>query len=279
MMIFDDIKDSNRNELLAIPFYGWIKNPVETMIRHLMKTGEIINWRNNRYDFLRAFPFDDPHKLFSLTMQYTINSFRLTMIESGKKYGITENQAEADFNYLITNANPRLSCITVMELMITKLLDESFVKGIYIYDPVMTADMKQYLLKTFTTHNDKIFAVEANIKDIIESENPIFTTVYVEDLDMYMDVLQSYGEEELKKYMSDTYYIMPAKSSLTDGAKQMSAAVGILPKDIDVYKYQKFLEGTLKQVNSMVDFLQLKAITLAKPNNGGNNNDNTRTDK
>lgn len=261
MTIFDTIKTDNRDEIIAIPFYGWIKNPIETIIRTLMGTGKYARWIN-KYPFLAAFPVNDPNRFFSLTMQYTLNSFRKALIESGTKNGIEENQIEADFSEMLARADPSLPCITVMELIIKKLLAEDFVKAIYIYEPAMYDTIKKYLAQTFTENINRIYIVESNIKSIIESNDPKFTTIYAEDTEMFMDVLQSYDNETKKKYMSNTYYILPAKSSLTENAKHLSAEMGILPTDSDIFKYQKYLNGTLAQFQSMIDYLQLKAINL-----------------
>lgn len=273
MNVFDDIKESNRNEIIAIPFYGWIKNPVETIIRVLMNTGNYMKWCN-KYPFLRAFPINDQNRLFSMTMQYTMKTFRDALVTSGKNTNIPENVVDANFSEMVNRCDPDLSCMTIMEFMIMKLLKEDFVKAIYVYEPVMTPSIKKYMAKIFTENTDKIYMVETNIKNIIESNDPKFTTVYVEDLDMFMDILQLYDEEARKKYMSDTLYVMPAKSSLTDQAKRMCAEMGVLPTEGDVYRYQKFLESSLMEVGSGVNFLQLKAINITN-NNGGNHNDIT----
>lgn len=263
MNVFDSIKEPNRDEILAIPFYGWLKNPVETMIRYAMSTGKYSNWRI-KYPFLNRFPIDDALRLFSVTMQYTINSFRKAMIESGKEKGIEEKQADADFNELFMNADPSKSSSTIMEVMLMKLLTEDFVKAIYIYEPAMNNSVKDYLSKVFTNDTDRIYLVEGNVRQIIESDNPKFTTIYVEDLDLFMDLLQLYTEEELQKYMAETFYILPAKSSLTDHAKELSATMGIMPTGEDAFRYKKFIDGTLVKVKSGADFFQLKAISIEK---------------
>jgi hypothetical protein len=266
MTVFDSIKEPNRDETLAIPFYGWLKNPVEGMIRYAMRTGKYTEWQL-KYPFLEKFHTADQIKLFSETAQYTINSFRNAMVESGKTKNIDEKQADADFNELLMNIDPNTTSSTIMELMLMKLLTEDFVKCVYIYEPVMSTTVKNYIAKVFNDNVDKIYLVEANVREMIESDNPKFTTVYIEDLELFMDVLQLYTEEDMQKYMAETFYILPAKSSLTEHAKETSATLGILPKDEDAFKYKNFIDGTLAKVKSMADFFQLKIISIDK--NGG----------
>jgi hypothetical protein len=255
--IFDHIGE-NRNEKLAIPFYGWIRNPVETMVRYLMRTSEYSSWCN-KYDILKLMPLNDPMRLFSVTMQYTINSFFEVLVECGKAHNIPKEDVQVDFNKMMVLSDPKLSCTTSMDLIINKLLSESFIEMVCIYVPVVTDQVQQVIVDTFTYKTDIIFVTETDLRQIIESKNPKFTTVFVEDLDRFMDILQSYSAEEKKEYMSDTYYVLPAKSSLTEKAKKLSSSMGALP-DTDIYKYKDFINAHLAEVNSYADFLQLKAL-------------------
>ena len=257
MELFDHI-DDNRNEVIAIPFYGWVRNPVETMIRYLMRTKEYSKWCS-KYAVLRIMPLNDPMRLFSITMQYTINAFFEALVECGKNSNLSKNDVQKDFNEMIVLADPKLSCQTSMDLIINKLLTESFVEQIIIYVPVMTDEIKQVIVDTFTVNTDRIFVTEGSLRDVIESSNPKFTTVFVEDTDQFMDVLQSYGPDEKKKYMSNTYYVLPAKSSLTNKAKELVTSIGTLPDD-KPYKYEDFISAHLSEVNSYANFLQLKAV-------------------
>lgn len=250
----------NRDEIIAIPFYGWVRNPVETMIRLLMHTGKFSIWCN-KYQILRIMPTNDPERLFTLTMQYTINSFYETLLECGKLQGLEKNDVEKDFNEMIMRADPKLSCKTVMDIMLSRLITEDFVKQLHIYVPAMTKNVKDAILDIFTIGTDSIFLAEADLRKIIECQNPKFTTIFVEDTDMFMDIIQSYSPEDKKKYMSNTYYILPAKSSLTERAKRMSQDIGMLA-DSTPFKYQEFIKASLGEVGSYADFLQLKMLTI-----------------
>jgi hypothetical protein len=261
VMIFSHIGE-NRDEVIAIPVYGWIRNPVETMIRLLMSTGMYSRWCS-KYSILKLFPLEDKEHLFSMTMNYTINSFYDEMKTCGKRSGVEEKDVERDFNELIMRADPARSVTTIMDMIIIRLLTEDFVKNIYIYAPVMTKPIKDFLANVFTFKASNIYLIEGNIKDVIERTEPKFTTIFVEDTDMFMDVLQSYDDDALKKYMSETYYVLPAKSSLTNEAKQLVRSKGILP-DGEKYKYQKFIEAKLAPVNSYAEFLQLKMLRMEK---------------
>jgi hypothetical protein len=252
----------NRTEIIAIPIYGWIRNPVETMIRLLMSTGSFDRWCN-KYDILRIFPVNDKGRLFTLTMNYTIDSFYKELKKCGTLHDIDEKDVERDFNEMIMRADPAMSVPTFMDIVVEKLLTESFVENIYIYAPVLTDKIMNFLADLFTFKSSNIYLIEANTKEIIEYSKPKFTTVFIEDTDLFMDVLQSYSGEEKKKYMSDTYYILPAKSSLTESARKMVNTSGVLP-DKEPYRYEKFIEAHLAEVNSFANFLQLKMLRMEK---------------
>jgi len=252
----------NRTEIIAIPIYGWIRNPVETMIRLLMSTGSFDRWCN-KYDILRIFPVNDKGRLFTLTMNYTIDSFYKELKKCGALHDIDEKDVERDFNEMIMRADPAMSVPTFMDIVVEKLLTESFVENIYIYAPVLTDKIMNFLADLFTFKSSNIYLIEANTKEIIEYSKPKFTTVFIEDTDLFMDVLQSYSGEEKKKYMSDTYYILPAKSSLTESARKMVNTSGVLP-DKEPYRYEKFIEAHLAEVNSFANFLQLKMLRMEK---------------
>lgn len=265
MDIFNHIGE-NRDEIIAVPFYGWIRNPVETMVRYAMSSGRYSYWAG-RYEIFKQLPINDPFRLFNITMQYTIDSFFKAMMNCGKVNNIEKADIEKDFNELIMLSDPSHSSVTIMDVVLNRLLNEPFLKKIYIYAPVITDAMKNVIMKIFPTHNDIIFVIDATIREAIEYKEDTLTTIMVEDTDMFMDVLQSYSKEERKQYMGNKYFILPAKSSLTNTAKQMVQAMGILPED--PYRYKDFINANLGEVGSYADFLQLKMIKW-RTNNDGN---------
>lgn len=257
MDIFNHIGDT-RDEIMAVPFYGWIRNPVETMIRYAMSTGKYSRWIS-KYDIFKQMPIDDSERLFDVTMQYTTDSFFKAMVNCGKANNIEKAEVEKDFNELIMLSDPAFAMQTVMDVVYNRLLRESFLKKLYIYSPVMSANIKKVILDIFPSYNDKIFLTDGTIREMIEYKEDKFTTIFVEDTDMFMDVLQSYSKEERKKYMGGKYFILPAKSSLTTTAKQMVQAMGVLPEE-NQYRYKDFISANLGEVGSYADFLQLKMI-------------------
>ena len=263
MDIFNHIGE-NRAEIIAVPFYGWIRNPVESMILYAMRSGKYSYWAN-RYEIFRALPTNDPTRLFNITMQYTTDSFFKAMVNCGKVNKIEKVDVEKDFNELIMLSDPKYASVTIMDIVLNRLLGEPFLKKLYIYAPVMTNAIKRVIMDMFPTHNDIIFVIDATIREAIEYKEDAFTTIMVEDTDMFMDVLQSYSKEERKKYMGGKYFILPAKSSLTDTAKQMVQSMGILPDD--PYRYKEFINANLGEVGSYADFLQLKMIKWRETNN------------
>jgi hypothetical protein len=257
MDIFDHIGET-RDEVMAVPFYGWIRNPVECMIRYAMIGGKYSKWMQ-KYDIFKIMPVNDPIQLFNITMQYTIDSFFKAMVKCGTANNIEKPEIEKDFNELIMLSDPKYASITVMDVVFNKLLTEPFMKKLYIYSPVMSDSIKKTIMNIFPAYNDKIFLIEGSIRNIIEYNEDTFTTIFIEDTDLFMNVLQSYDKEEMKKYMSKKYFILPAKSSLTDSAKQIVQTMHVLP-ETNQFKYKDFINGNLGEVGSYADFLQLKII-------------------
>ena len=67
--------EENRNEVIAIPFNGWIKNIGEMMVKYILSTGKIYEW-NNKYPFIKDITMMlDQRRLFNTTSFYTSLSF------------------------------------------------------------------------------------------------------------------------------------------------------------------------------------------------------------
>jgi hypothetical protein len=251
---------------MAVPFYGWIRNPVETMVRYAMSTGKYSEWAM-KYEVFKHIPIDDPIRIFNMTTQYTVDSFFKAMVKCGTENHIEKPEIEKDFNELIMLSDPKYSAATIMDIVLNKFLSEPFMKKLYIYSPVMTDVIKKVILDIFPMYNDRIFLVEGVIKDIVEYKEDTFTTIFVEDTNLFMNVLQSYSKEEKLKYMGNKYFILPAKSSLTESAKQVVYTMKILP-ETNQFMYKDFIDASLAEVGSYADFLQLKMINWRNSENG-----------
>jgi hypothetical protein len=257
MDLFNHIGET-RNEIMAVPFYGWIRNPVESMIKYAMRSGYYSKWENKYTIFRKLHIEDDPQRLFGATMQYTIDSFFKAMMNS-KADNVEKADVEKDCNELIMLSDPKYASPTVMDLVFNRLLEEDFLQKLYIYSPVMTNAIKKVILDIFPLHNDKIFLTDGTIQEMVEYKEDTFTTIMVEDTDLFMNVLQLYNKEDRRKYMGNKYFILPAKSSLTESAKQIVQTIGILPEE-NQFKYKDFINATLGEVGSYADFLQLKTV-------------------
>ena len=73
----------NRDEIIAIPFHGWLKNPAELMLRYILgKSGR-------GYEFMTKYPFlkslvktVDRPRIFRLTSLFSLRSFLTNMYNS-----------------------------------------------------------------------------------------------------------------------------------------------------------------------------------------------------
>lgn len=248
----------NRDEVIAIPFHGWLKNPTEMMLRYiLMRSGK-------GYEFMCKYPFvrdivktSDRGRIFRLTSLYSLRSFLTYMYNSAK--GVDPKVIEADYCEITSHMDPQDGSLTQMEIGLGNLLKEDFVKKVYIYSPWFSDETKDYIVKFFDGFLDKIFLVENNLKGVIETM-PDVTTFFAESSDELMETLQSHQDHDPK--LKGKYFIISAMPSLKPEAMAM-LALGKDPDEIkNKYNYQDYMQSLQSRFGAAATFAKLKMVEL-----------------
>lgn len=251
-----------RNEIIAIPFNGWIKNIGEMMIKTIMATGKMYEW-GNKYPFVRDLVQDlDPSRLFSLTSFYTSLSFLDAMYKSNKT--VSKEDLEKDYSEIMSYLNPKTASPTQMEIIIIRLLEEDFVKKLYIYSPWFSPEVKDYILNTLVTKNrDKVYLIEGRVRDIYQSHTDI-TTLFVDEVDDLMDLIQSYPDHDKNLY--EKFFVISANPSVTTEAKRLMLSGKDENEISQKYRYEDYMKTLPSRFNCEASYMQLKMMAV---NNGG----------
>lgn len=249
----------NRDEVIAIPFHGWLKNPVEMMMRYiLMRSGK-------GYEFICKYPFvrdliktSDRGRIFRLTSLYSLRSFLTDMYNSAK--GVDPKIIENDYVEITSNMHPRDGSLTQMEIGLGNMLKADFVKKVYIYSPWFSDETKDYIVKFYDGNLNKIYLVENNLKGMIETM-PDVTTFFAESSDELMEILQSHEDHDPK--LAGKFFVISAMPSLAPEAAVM-LALGKEPEEIKTkYKFQDYMQSLPNRFGSAANFAKLKMVEIS----------------
>lgn len=243
----------NRNEVIAIPFNGWIKNIGEMMIKYILSTGKIYEWYA-KYPFIKDItPVLEHRKLFNMTSFYTSLSFLNAMYESNNN--IPKQDLQRDFSEIMSFLNPNTASITQMEIIIIRLLEEDFVQKMYIYSPWFSKEIREYIDKLITKNRHKVYLVEDDVVGTFKSHSDI-TTMFVDEVENLMDLIQSYPDHD--RNMMNKFFVISANPSLTTEAKKSLVVNGEC--DTQMYKYGDYMKTLKNRFNSDATYLQLKMV-------------------
>lgn len=259
MDIFNHIGD-NRNEKIAIPFYGWIKNPVEAMIGTLRDTENIDQWER-KYPFMhQMLTAPDSIRLFNITSLYSIKSFLNEMCKCQDR--IDPKEIESDFSHLTGIMDPNKAIPTVMELMVARLASEDFVKGIYLYAPWFSDVTKAYISNIYRENTNKIFLIEGSLKNIIETRKEM-STIFVENVDDLMDIIQL--QDDGAKILKNKFFVISAMNATNKETRTCIIENRDYSKLKENFKYEEYLKTLPNRFGSYAEFLQLKPFVFNKP--------------
>ena len=245
--------EENRNEVIAIPFNGWIKNIGEMMVKYILSTGKIYEW-NNKYPFIKDITMMlEQRRLFNTTSFYTSLSFLNAMYESNRNVPRTELQA--DYSEMMSYLNPKSAAITNMEIIIIRLLEEAFVKKIYIYSPWFSPEIRDYINRIITKNKDKVYLIESDLIGTFKN-NPDITTMFVDEVEDLMRLIQMYPDHANE--LNGKFFVISANPSITKSAKEALAKNIEIDKIKDMYKYQDYMKTLKNRFNS--DAVYIKQI-------------------
>lgn len=257
MDLFAKIEE-NRDEKIAIPFFGWIKNPVEMMVGFILKSDRIFVMAKKYGIINKLLSCEDKNRLWVLGSMYTVKSFIAEMIKTASS-PMDKRDVEKDFVDLIGNVDPSTALVTLTEALITRLTSEEFVKGIYIYAPWFSDTVKDYIKKTFM-NKSKIYLVETDLKGIIEREEKM-TTIFVENVDELMDIIQSYPENT--QIFKGIQFNISANPSLKPDVRELLMSGGSLDRLKDkkeVFMYEEYMKTLIGRLGCDATFMQFKFL-------------------
>lgn len=252
------MNDDNRNEVIAIPFHAWLKNPVELMVRS--------NMRSPKYkEYLQKYPYfemftkfaDDLKALFTVTSLYTLES----AFEAMKLTANTKDTKEIEFDYIemSSNMDPNLGSVTQMELALDEMLSEDFIKKVYIYTPWISDMTRNYIEKTYPKYMKKIYFADMDFRMVMEHLTDA-TTIFVPSGDELMADLQN--REDGDPRVKDIYFVTNCNTSFTPESLNYFIKGGpITPESVKLL-YSDYFDTLPERFGAMNVYRQLKQVLI-----------------
>lgn len=175
----------NREEFLLIYFDGFIKNTSEGIVRTMLRDEE--DWIT-RYPNLSEFSEMEQDEVYENTMIFTPLDL-LYALSDGK---LSEEEMQQDLEQILPIVFLHNSRITSFEYALYNLMQESFIKQVYLYreeDYGFYENEIEYVNTQYAEVSDKIHFIHGGIVSAIQEYKPttLFTTDYQSVKYLYSD--------------------------------------------------------------------------------------------
>ena len=191
------------------------------MMDYVIRGDKMYYWVR-RYGIIKELiSYKDKYRIWAHGSMYTVKSFIGKMLETADP-NIDKRDVEKDFTELIGSVDPSTALITMPELLLNRLISEDFVKRIYIYAPWFSDNVKTYLMRYYR-ESPKIYLLETDLKGMIEYKDKM-TTIFVENVDELMDIIQSYPENT--QVFKGMQFNISANPSLQPDVREMLMTTG-----------------------------------------------------
>lgn len=184
-----------RDETFIVSFEGFIKNISESLIRFMLRDREY--WIK-KYPGLSLFDNISPGDIYYNTMFFP----PMILLQSIANDTLTEEEIENDMYFISSSVSLFNSLMTSFEYSLYRLLQEPFVKKVYIYKPFSFFENEiEYLSEKYIDVIDKIeLESECPIHELYEKINA--TTIFTTDLGFIFDYIKNTAPEEKKKHQT-----------------------------------------------------------------------------
>lgn len=179
---------NSRDEIMIVFFDGFIKNPSEGIIRTMLRNQD--DWID-KYPYLETFRQYNADELYHKTM--IIPQKELLMSLTDKE--LTEEEIEKDIDTIKRNILIENSKITTFEFSLYQLMQESYIKKVFIYkdDNFYNYEVR-YIKKNFSNVLGKIEIVSGGLLTLFEEQNP--TTICIPDKSFPMEFVPNTYQKE-----------------------------------------------------------------------------------
>lgn len=234
-----NIGKSSRDETLIVYFNGFIKNPVEGIIRTMLRDDDV--WMPE-YPFLETFQKYDSDELYENTLLLDPVDI-LKFMSNNKK---DDNEISEDLKKIYPSIILENSKITTFEYSLFQILKENFVKKCIFYkDDEFYPNELQYIERNYHNMIDKVEFAEGGFIDLFTQVNP--TTIFTSDKEMVMSTLRYNYKDKIENcffvLLNDLHNVVfNEEKTLFEYAPAFQAAVE------DINLHENFL------VSSMYNF-------------------------
>lgn len=203
----------NRDEVMLIKTYGGLKNISEVIFYTMIVTigGSHGLWEE-RYPGIRDVrALKEPKTIYDFTSHYNLERFMIFL--RNPKPELPLQEIYNDIAELMGKINPKAGSMNSLELGIYNLIDQDFVKKLYVCDlGGRTKQYNEYISQLFKGHEQKVFMVEDHLKNVID-QYPDITTIFADNVDEVMEYMEyCEGAGETAKLENKQFYIMAAPS-------------------------------------------------------------------
>lgn len=257
-----------RDEIIAVKFYGGIKNVGEAMYKAITHMGNFKQYWLEDYPGLNVLEqAKSDEERFYLAATVTGPEFLRIVLRKDNTGGKVKERSVmiGDYAKIRSRLNPYELQVTNMELMLRTLAEKEFCKKIYVFEEKFGLNDQLYLAQLFESVGEKVVVFEQGFDEMLKS-HPEITTVFTDSTTEVVNYIQSFPEGD------------PAVKGkcFMVGVGPALDRIGNSQNPDDIFKFQPFFKEVPERYGAMVRWWQIKALTyydkLIKP--GGSENGN-----
>lgn len=179
----------SRDETMIVFFDGFIKNPSEGIIRTMLRNED--DWID-KYPYLHIFRQYNADELYDKTMILPQKELMMSLTDET----LSEKEIEKDIDIIKRDIIIENSKITRFEFCLYQLLQEPYIKKVFLYKDEDFYDYEiNYIKRNFNNVLGKIEIVSGGLLTLFEEENP--TTICIPDKSFPMELVpKTYPEEK-----------------------------------------------------------------------------------
>jgi hypothetical protein len=240
----------NRPEVIAVKFYGCIKNACETMLISMLRND--FGYWVKRYPGIKEITgYGSIKETYYQLMKFTPKDF---LIKMRKPYDdLIENEIVGDMARLLGDlADPGYSSITSLEIALHEISKYEFCEKIYVYDTALGELTKNYIAGTCSSAGNKVYMYTGFLKELMMPE---VTTYFVDDVEDLMKIMEEYEYDKREDELKGKQFFVESPN----------AVCGENEAGLAEFKYQQYMLDAKKRFDANVTWITSHYVDINDP--------------
>lgn len=246
----------NRDEAIAIRFYGCIKNACEVMLVSMLEN-DFGYWVKRYPGVMGISSLKTVKEAYYFLLHFTPKDF---LTQMRKPYEpLTERDITGDISRLLGDlADPNKCSVTSLEIAIHQIAKYDFCKKVIVYDTAMSDKTKMYISDLFADTGNKVYMYTGFLKEIVKEEKEV-NTFFVDDVEDLMAIMEEYEFEKREKELSEKQFFVESPNAVISQPSKDE-------KQFAEFKYQQYMKDAVARFDANVMWITSHYVDLNDPN-------------